>query len=205
MVVGEACQRLTAANVPHNLFVVDCGQRVFLFPNAFARAKAQGEVPEKILDSQVHFMLLDLGPVCTSLPVCGEAPAGLRNQLACCKVAHNALLGNNIEWLHHLYAVSVGIRPENTSCSQPRRRHACCRWTQQLLRLVGMSSSSTPRIMTTRHRTTSGGCYPTPLTQRQMSWTWLAWHWLLENSRAAVMGPLSCKSASFSYAKTTAF
>lgn len=53
MVVGEACQRLSAANIPHNLFVVDCGQRVFLFPNAFARAKAQGEVPEDLLDSQV--------------------------------------------------------------------------------------------------------------------------------------------------------
>jgi GDP-L-galactose phosphorylase len=52
-VVGEACQRLAAANVPHNLFVVDCGQRVFLFPNAFARAKAQGIVPEDLLDTQV--------------------------------------------------------------------------------------------------------------------------------------------------------
>ncbi len=54
-VVGEACQRLSAANIPHNLFVVDCGQRVFLFPNAFARAKAQGAVPEDLLDSQVQF------------------------------------------------------------------------------------------------------------------------------------------------------
>ena len=53
-VVGEACQRLSAANIPHNLFVVDCGQRVFLFPNAFARAKAQGEVPSDLLDSQVR-------------------------------------------------------------------------------------------------------------------------------------------------------
>ena len=53
-VVGEACQRLSAANIPHNLFVVDCGQRVFLFPNAFARAKAHGEVPSDLLDSQVR-------------------------------------------------------------------------------------------------------------------------------------------------------
>jgi len=57
-VVGEACQRLSAANIPHNLFVVDCGQRVFLFPNAFARAKAQGDVPEDLLDSQVHMSFL---------------------------------------------------------------------------------------------------------------------------------------------------
>ena len=53
-VVGEACLRLSAANIPHNLFVVDCGQRVFLFPNAFARAKAHGEVPSDLLDSQVR-------------------------------------------------------------------------------------------------------------------------------------------------------
>ena len=56
-VVGEACQRLSAANIPHNLFVVDCGQRIFLFPNAFARAKAQGLVPEEILESQVGLFL----------------------------------------------------------------------------------------------------------------------------------------------------
>ena len=55
VVVGEACQRLADANIPHNLFVVDCGQRVFLFPNAFARAKAQGIVPEDLLDTQVCF------------------------------------------------------------------------------------------------------------------------------------------------------
>ncbi|KAK9810352.1 hypothetical protein WJX72_009291 [[Myrmecia] bisecta] len=52
-VVGEACQRLQKANIPHNLFVVDCGQRVFLFPNAFAEAKANNLVPEDLLDSQV--------------------------------------------------------------------------------------------------------------------------------------------------------
>jgi GDP-L-galactose phosphorylase len=57
-VVGQACQRLSAANIPHNLFVVDCGQRIFLFPNAFARAKAQGQVPEDLLESQVHITLL---------------------------------------------------------------------------------------------------------------------------------------------------
>ena len=37
--VGRACQRLTAANVPHNLFIADCGARVFLLPNAFAERK----------------------------------------------------------------------------------------------------------------------------------------------------------------------
>jgi hypothetical protein len=53
-VVGGVCARLAAANVPHNLFVVDCGQRLFLFPNAFALAKAQGRVPEDLLATQAR-------------------------------------------------------------------------------------------------------------------------------------------------------
>lgn len=44
--VGTACQRLTSANVPHNLFIADCGARVFLFPNCFAEKKALGLIPE---------------------------------------------------------------------------------------------------------------------------------------------------------------
>ena len=44
--VGAACQRLTAANVPHNLFIADCGARIFLFPNCFAERKARGQIPE---------------------------------------------------------------------------------------------------------------------------------------------------------------
>ena len=44
--VGTSCQRLTAANVPHNLFIADCGARVFLFPNCFAERKARGLIPE---------------------------------------------------------------------------------------------------------------------------------------------------------------
>lgn len=37
--VGTACRLLTDANVPHNLFIVDRGSRVFLLPNAFAERK----------------------------------------------------------------------------------------------------------------------------------------------------------------------
>lgn len=47
--VGVACQRLTAANVPHNLFIADCGARIFLFPNCFAEKKARGQIPEGVL------------------------------------------------------------------------------------------------------------------------------------------------------------
>ncbi len=42
--VGAACMRLTERNIPHNLFVADCGARVFLFPNGFAERKAKGQV-----------------------------------------------------------------------------------------------------------------------------------------------------------------
>lgn len=52
-VVGTACERLTAANVPHNLFIADSGARVFLYPNAFSERKAKGEVPQDVLDTQV--------------------------------------------------------------------------------------------------------------------------------------------------------
>ena len=41
-VVGTACERLTCANVPHNLFIADSGARVFLYPNAFSERKVRG-------------------------------------------------------------------------------------------------------------------------------------------------------------------
>lgn len=42
--VAGVCVRLQQANVPHNLFVADSGARVFLYPNAFAQAKAEVSV-----------------------------------------------------------------------------------------------------------------------------------------------------------------
>jgi GDP-L-galactose phosphorylase len=51
--VGGACERLTAASVPHNLMIVDRGARVFLVPNAFAERKARGELPEDVAETQV--------------------------------------------------------------------------------------------------------------------------------------------------------
>lgn len=51
--VAEVCVRLQEANIPHNLFIVDCGMRVFLYPNGFAAAKAEGRVATEVLDSQV--------------------------------------------------------------------------------------------------------------------------------------------------------
>jgi GDP-L-galactose phosphorylase len=52
-VIGSACERLSAANVPYNLFIVDSGARVFLFPNCFAERKARGLIPEDIMATQV--------------------------------------------------------------------------------------------------------------------------------------------------------
>lgn len=52
-VVGNACQALVAANVPHNMQITDKGARVFLIPNAFSERKAQGLVAEDLLDTQV--------------------------------------------------------------------------------------------------------------------------------------------------------
>ena len=51
--VGAACQRLAAANVPHNLFIADCGARVFLLPNAFAERK----VSTSCVTVQAHAVL----------------------------------------------------------------------------------------------------------------------------------------------------
>ena len=53
-VVGEACQKLAAANVPHNVMIMDRGARVFLFPQRFSVMKAKGLVPEAVLDTEVN-------------------------------------------------------------------------------------------------------------------------------------------------------
>ncbi|KDD73668.1 hypothetical protein H632_c1945p0, partial [Helicosporidium sp. ATCC 50920] len=52
-VLAAACEELARMEVPHNLFVTDRGSRAFLFPNAYALRKAQGEVPEALVASQV--------------------------------------------------------------------------------------------------------------------------------------------------------
>jgi len=61
--VGAACKRLQEANIPFNLLVVDCGARVFLFPQCFAERKANHEVEEDVLDTQVN-------PAC--FEICGH-------------------------------------------------------------------------------------------------------------------------------------
>jgi hypothetical protein len=48
-VVGQAALVLQAHNIPHNALISDCGQRVFLFPQAYAERQARGEVEEELL------------------------------------------------------------------------------------------------------------------------------------------------------------
>lgn len=55
--VAACCKRLQEANIPHNMFVVDSGHRLFMYPNAYAAAKASGKVPEALLDTQVTAFL----------------------------------------------------------------------------------------------------------------------------------------------------
>ena len=53
--VAEVCVRLQEANIAHNLFIVDCGMRVFLYPNGFAAAKAEvGPVPLLVMLCHAH-------------------------------------------------------------------------------------------------------------------------------------------------------
>ena len=40
-IVAEVCVRLQEANIAHDLFIVDCGMQVFLYPSGFAAAKAE--------------------------------------------------------------------------------------------------------------------------------------------------------------------
>jgi GDP-L-galactose phosphorylase len=61
--VSAACKQLQEANIPFNLLVVDCGSRVFLFPQCFAERKATSAVAEDILDTQVN-------PAC--FEICGH-------------------------------------------------------------------------------------------------------------------------------------
>ena len=52
--VGIACQRLQARNVPFNLLIADHGARVFLIPQRFSQRIARGEVPEDVVATGVN-------------------------------------------------------------------------------------------------------------------------------------------------------
>lgn len=52
--VAKACTVLQERNIPFNVLIADCGQRVFLFPQCFAEKQALGQVDQEILDTQVN-------------------------------------------------------------------------------------------------------------------------------------------------------
>mmetsp|Transcript_35757 Transcript_35757/g.88004 ORF Transcript_35757/g.88004 Transcript_35757/m.88004 type:complete len:615 (-) Transcript_35757:757-2601(-) len=52
--VGTACQRLQARNIPFNLLIADHGARVFLIPQKFSHRAARGEIPEDVAKTGIN-------------------------------------------------------------------------------------------------------------------------------------------------------
>merc|ERR1712032_61681 len=61
MEVSHACNVLEGKNIPYNLLIVDCGARVFLFPQKFDENKRLGVIPEEVLDTQVNPACFEIG------------------------------------------------------------------------------------------------------------------------------------------------
>jgi len=59
--VSKACNVLERKNIPYNLLIVDCGARVFLFPQKFDENKKAGLIPEDVLDTQVNPACFEIG------------------------------------------------------------------------------------------------------------------------------------------------
>lgn len=59
--VSNACNVLESNNIPYNLLIVDCGARVFLFPQKFDENKKAGVIPEDVLDTQVNPAAFEIG------------------------------------------------------------------------------------------------------------------------------------------------
>ncbi|XP_022976659.1 GDP-L-galactose phosphorylase 1-like [Cucurbita maxima] len=52
--VSDACICLQENNIPYNVLIADCGQRIFLLPQCYAEKQALGEVSAELLDTQVN-------------------------------------------------------------------------------------------------------------------------------------------------------
>jgi len=59
--VSNACNKLESKNIPYNLLIVDCGARVFLFPQKFDENKKSRVIPDDILDTQVNPAAFEIG------------------------------------------------------------------------------------------------------------------------------------------------
>lgn len=52
--VGAICLKLQKANIPHNLLISDCGARVFLWPQCYAKKQALGLVLDEVLATGIN-------------------------------------------------------------------------------------------------------------------------------------------------------
>ncbi|KAJ6314587.1 hypothetical protein OIU78_018127 [Salix suchowensis] len=52
--VSDACICLQENNIPYNVLIADCGNRIFLLPQCYAEKQALGEVSSELLDTQVN-------------------------------------------------------------------------------------------------------------------------------------------------------
>ncbi|XP_037495139.1 GDP-L-galactose phosphorylase 1 isoform X2 [Jatropha curcas] len=52
--VSSSCIYLQNNNVPFNVLIADCGNRIFLFPQCYAEKQALGEVSQELLNTQVN-------------------------------------------------------------------------------------------------------------------------------------------------------
>lgn len=53
-VLATMCEHFQQNNMPYNIFVCNSGCRVFVIPQLFSIAAANGEIPEDLLDTQVN-------------------------------------------------------------------------------------------------------------------------------------------------------
>jgi len=51
---GNACAKLARENIPYNIFIVDGGSRLFLFPQCFQKRIATGRVPDWVMNTGVN-------------------------------------------------------------------------------------------------------------------------------------------------------
>ncbi|KAG5235219.1 GDP-L-galactose phosphorylase [Salix suchowensis] len=52
--VSDACICLQENNIPYNVLIADCGNRIFVLPQCYAEKQALGEVSSELLDTQVN-------------------------------------------------------------------------------------------------------------------------------------------------------
>ncbi|KAK6913550.1 hypothetical protein RJ641_023151 [Dillenia turbinata] len=53
-VVAKSCITLQNSNTPYNILISDCGKKIFLFPQYYAKKQALGEVSQEFLDTRVN-------------------------------------------------------------------------------------------------------------------------------------------------------